>query len=108
MKMDDTRINTLLAKYWSCATTVEEERELRLFFTREPVPPELRPYQAWFRTADAEELPPLGPQFDRELLAQIAKEKRQQRRKWYMKLAFGIGLIAVFAGLLILYFFYSF
>lgn len=106
--MDYTRIDTLLAKYWSCATTVEEERELRIFFTSEQVPPELLPYQAWFRATGAEDLQPLGPQFERELLEHIAKEKRQQRRKRYIKLAFGLGMAVLLSGLLVLLFFSSF
>lgn len=103
--MDYSRIDTLLAKYWRCATTVEEERELRLFFTRETVPPALRPYQAWFRSAEAEELPPLDSAFDRELLEHMAKENRRQWRKRWMKVAIGISTLALLSALLTLFFF---
>lgn len=62
--MDYNRITSLLDKYWECATTIEEERELRHFFSSDALPPELRPYKAWFLTPEAETLPPLGKEFD--------------------------------------------
>ena len=48
--MDYDRIKILLEKYWECATTIDEERELRHFFSSDTLPPELRPYKAWFLT----------------------------------------------------------
>lgn len=73
--MDYNRIKILLDKYWECATTIEEERELRHFFSAETLPPELRPYKAWFLTPEAETLPPLGKEFDLKVLQRIAREK---------------------------------
>lgn len=104
-RMDYTRIDTLLAQYWRCATTVEEERELRLFFTHEEVPPALRPYRAWFRLPEAEELYPLGSQFDREILEHIRKEKRSRRRKRCLKLFIGLLAVLLLSALFLLFFF---
>ncbi|WP_282201883.1 hypothetical protein [Parabacteroides goldsteinii] len=73
--MDYNRITSLLDKYWECATTIEEERELRHFFSSDALPPELRPYKAWFLTPEAETLPPLGKEFDLKVLQQITREK---------------------------------
>ena len=39
---------------------VEEERELRRFFSSAVIPPDLLPYKAWFVSHEAEALPPLG------------------------------------------------
>ena len=54
--MDYQRINKLLDKYWECATSVEEERELRQFFSSAVVPPDLLPYKAWFVSHEASEM----------------------------------------------------
>lgn len=52
--MDYQRINKLLDKYWECATSVEEERELRRFFSSAVIPPDLLPYKAWFVSHEAD------------------------------------------------------
>ena len=38
----DSRIEQLLEKYWKCETSLEEEKELRSFFSENSVPDELR------------------------------------------------------------------
>ena len=70
--MDYQRINKLLDKYWECATSVEEERELRRFFSSAVIPPDLLPYKAWFVSHEAETLPPLGKDFDARILEHIS------------------------------------
>jgi len=79
--MDSERINKLLDKYWECSTSVEEERELRLFFTTSVIPPELLPYKAWFVSPEAEGLKPLGDDFDHHILVEIDREKRRSRNR---------------------------
>lgn len=74
--MDYQRINKLLDKYWECATSVEEERELRHFFSSDTIPPEFLPYKAWFVSHEAETLPPLGQAFDARILEHISREKK--------------------------------
>lgn len=72
--MDYDRIKILLEKYWECATTIDEERELRHFFSSDTLPPELRPYKAWFLTPEAEILPPLGKGIDLKVLQRLQKK----------------------------------
>ncbi|WP_297909759.1 hypothetical protein [uncultured Parabacteroides sp.] len=74
--MDYQRINKLLDKYWECATSVEEERELRRFFSSAVLPPDLLPYKAWFVSHEAETLPPLGQDFDARILEHISEDRR--------------------------------
>lgn len=93
------RIDRLLDKYWMCATTVEEEKELRRFFSEKNIPPQWLPYQAWFRSAQAENLSPLGPAFDRRVMETIRREKR---RLYRLRLFYGIGFIFFLVGLLLL------
>ena len=74
--MDYQRINKLLDKYWECATSVEEERELRQFFSSAVVPPDLLPYKTWFVSHEAEALPPLGKEFDARILEHISEDRK--------------------------------
>lgn len=80
--MEYQRIHHLLDKYWECATSVEEERELRQFFTSGAIPPELLPYKGWFVSHEAESLSPLGADFDERILARIGREKRLRRCRY--------------------------
>lgn len=98
--MDYDRITLLLEKYWECATTIEEERELRHFFTATTLPPELRPYKAWFLTSDAEMLPPLGKEFDLKVLQQIAREKRCRHLRLFYSLTVLIASIFILLAIL--------
>lgn len=79
--MDCTHIYSLLDKYWECGTTVEEERELRRFFSGSIVPPDLLPYKSWFVSGEAEMLLPLGEHFDAQVMADIEQLKRRRRQQ---------------------------
>lgn len=101
--MEYQRIHQLLDKYWECATSVEEEQELRRFFTSGPIPPELLPFKAWFSSQEAELLSPLGREFDDRVLGQIKKAKRSYRRRFfYYGLTFML-LLSIIATLIFLY-----
>jgi hypothetical protein len=68
MLMDLDRINSLLQKYWNAETSLEEEQQLREFFSREGVPEGLKETAALFRYFERQKK--LGVddvQFDREL-----------------------------------------
>lgn len=96
--MDKERVNRLLDKYWACATSVEEERELRCFFSSgRPIPPELKPFEAWFRSAEAETLSPLGPDFDRQVLATIHR-RQKSRYRIYKRVGVAVVLLVVFSA----------
>jgi len=103
--MDYTRIYTLLDKYWECATSVEEERELRHFFDSEVVPPDLQPYKSWFIHPDAEELKQLGEDFDKKVLESIHAERKRINRQY---LQYTICLIVLLLCSLLLIFYLVF
>lgn len=102
--MNCERINKLLDKYWECGTTLEEERELRYFFTSEFVPSELEVYKSWFLSDKVESLPPLGENFDRKIINCIAEEGRRHRfrsilrttKHTFLIVAVVIGILWVF------------
>lgn len=97
--MDKEQINRLLDKYWACATSVEEERELRYFFSSgRPVPPELRPFEAWFRSAEAETLSPLGPDFDCQVLVRI-RRRQKSRYRIYKRIGVAAAVLVVLSAI---------
>lgn len=49
MLMDLDKIDGLLQKYWNAETSLEEEQQLREFFSREPVPENLKETAGLFR-----------------------------------------------------------
>ncbi|MCD8268064.1 MAG: hypothetical protein LUD46_06060 [Parabacteroides sp.] len=100
--MDYNRITSLLDKYWECATTIEEERELRHFFSAETLPPELCPYKAWFRTPDAEILPPLGKEFDLKVLQRINREKKRRHLRLFYSFTVLVVIIVILLIVLLL------
>ena len=46
--MDFNRIEELLAKYWECDTSLQEEEELKKFFNSQEVPEHLMAYKSLF------------------------------------------------------------
>jgi len=59
--MLETQIRELLDRYWEGETTVEEERRLREFFAREPVPESLRQEARLFRALQTEQTVKMPP-----------------------------------------------
>ena len=81
--MDYTWIEELLDKYWNCATSLEEEEELRLFFIlHEDLPPHLAKYREMFAYQQQEKCMKLDEQFDRKLLEMVQEKPQRGRRRW--------------------------
>ena len=69
--MDYKNIEQLLERYWKCETSLEEERQLRDFFTHSEVPAELLPYKDLFVYQREEQAEGLGADFDARILAKV-------------------------------------
>ncbi|UII24424.1 hypothetical protein LVD15_13945 [Fulvivirga maritima] len=83
--MDLDRIEHLLAKYWECETSLEEEDELKEFFTHQPVPEHLKSVASLFQYYEAEgEKDELGAEFDELILAELENKKSGKGKviKW--------------------------
>ena len=80
--MESNYIYGLLEKYWSCETSIEEEKVLRHFFSSDDVPNELAAYKAWFMETQ-QRIAPLDSAFDEKILSQlsIAKTHATPRRR---------------------------
>lgn len=88
------KIDELLDKYFEGATSCEEERELRRYFTEEEVPEHLQMYRPLFACLDMEAKE--HRQKQAEAVKPDVETKRLLPHRWY----YSIGGIA--AGLLIL------
>ena len=81
--MDDKNIDKLLDRYFEGLTTLREEKQLREYFRREKIDPELVPYQDLFRHFDTSHRETLSDDFDRRLIQRISDmESTPSRRLW--------------------------
>lgn len=73
--MDLGRVEQLLAKYWECNTSQEEEHELREFFNSGSVPDHLQSVAALFQYyVHEKEGNQLDSLFDKQILAQLKQQ----------------------------------
>lgn len=101
--MDLDRIERLLAKYWECETSLEDEKELRAFFSQPNVPEKLRSVAPLFEFYEEElQSKALDSAFDEKVLnelQQVPAEKEGKVRKLFYDLArvAAVGLIVLTA-----------
>lgn len=69
--MDSRQAEQLLERYWACETTVEEEAQLRDYFSGEDIPSSLLPYRDLFVYAQRQSEARLSADFDARVLSQI-------------------------------------
>jgi hypothetical protein len=69
--MDYKEIQQLLERYWRCETSLEEESQLRDFFTHSEVPASLLPYKDLFVYEQKQQTEHLGDDFDARILAKV-------------------------------------
>lgn len=79
--MDYKYIEQLLARYWECATSPEEESILRAFFSQKEVPAELEKYKSLFEYENKQSELHLDESFDERVLAAAGiKEESSDKR----------------------------
>lgn len=69
--MDSKYIEQLLKRYWQCETSLEEEAQLRAFFSGSDVPAHLLRYKELFVYEQLQQEVHLGEDFDARVLAEI-------------------------------------
>lgn len=95
--MDSEKIDQLLAKYWNCETSLEEEQQLRAFFRQNDIPYHLQETAALFRYFDAQQsqsMPAAGS--DGEVLNTIQPVKKGRTASLLfnsMRIAAGIAVL---------------
>lgn len=96
-------IEQLLERYWQCETSVEEESQLRSFFTKEEVPSHLLRYKNLFVYQQVQQEVGLGEDFDARILAEVepavVKAKRLTLKSRFIPLFKAAAVIAVILSL---------
>lgn len=78
--MDYRYIEQLLERYWQCETSLEEESELRAFFSKGEIPAHLLQYRDLFVYQQVQRETGLGEDFDARILAQVEPPVVKARR----------------------------
>ncbi len=101
--MDCKFVEQLLERYWQCETSLEEEAQLRSFFTHEEVPAHLLPYKDLFVYQQVQQEEGLGADFDARILAQVeapvVKARRLTLRHRFMPLVKAAAVVALMLSL---------
>lgn len=97
--MDYKYIEQLLERYWQCETSLEEESQLREFFSKGEVPAHLLRYKDLFVYQQVQREVGLGDDFDARMLAQVevpvVKAKRLTVAGRFMPLFKAAAVIAL-------------
>ena len=99
--MDSKRINELLAKYWSCETSLEEEAELREHFKSGNIPDELKETAPLFQYFEENKKKSLNDiSFDGQVMQKIQTPAKQGQmaRLVYNSMRIAAGLTVVLAA----------
>lgn len=101
--MDYKNIELILERYWQCETSIEEESELRDFFSNEDVPAHLLQYKNLFVYQQVQKGVGLSKDFEVRILAQvetpIVKAKRLTLTARFIPLFKAAAVIAVMLSL---------
>ncbi len=97
--MDSKYIEQLLERYWQCETSLEDEAELRAFFSGSDVPKHLLRYKDLFVYQQLQQEVHLGEDFDARVLAEVevpvVKAKRLTLAARFMPLFKAAAVVAV-------------
>ncbi len=92
--MDSKRLEILLNRYWSCVSTLEEEKELRDYFNNHEVGEDMLEVASLFRYYESEKkIEKLGGSFDKSIIEKI-KEIKDAHRPKLRKLVFNYLKVA--------------
>lgn len=96
MPMDSKRIEELLNKYWNCETSLEEEQQLRQYFTGSQIPDALKETSALFKFFEEQKKKSLNDvSFDGEIMTNVNKPRGQVVKFFRnsMRIAAGIAVL---------------
>lgn len=79
--MDCPQIKSILEKYWEGETSLEEEGQLRNYFSQEEVAQELKIYQPMFQHFEATQSKKLSANFEDKLLKALKEEDQPVVRR---------------------------
>lgn len=99
--MDSKRLDELLNKYWNCQTSLDEEQELRRYFSKNQVPEEVLPAASLFRYFEEQRNQTAQKDFNLAVLSKLKKANRIRTGKlrvlvrYSLQIAAGIAVLVV-------------
>lgn len=100
MPMDLSRISKLLERYWNCETSVQEEEELRIFFSGSDVPEDLAESKDLFRYFEKQRNATLDNKFEEELIAKLESSTKPRGRLFKLNFNTVMQIAAVTVGII--------
>lgn len=99
--MDSKRLEILLNRYWNCVSTLEEEQELKNFFSKnkEDIPDHLKEVAELFQYYESEkDTVSLDSSFDENILNKLKTRKKEGKTRRifnnYLKVAAAVLIVA--------------
>lgn len=92
--MDYERIKSLLEKYWSCETTLEEEEYLRKQLSRDDLPPDLKEFAALFRYFKAQKDVKTQEGFEDRIIVTLTNKNRSGKRR-YLSIVYKVAAAVI-------------
>ena len=81
--MDYSKIKQLIDRYWDENTSIEEEREIKMFFsTHSDLPGELEKWRSWFSCLSDISNAKLGNEFDIKILEHIEQKPARNKKRF--------------------------
>ena len=94
--MDYRNIKALLEKYWNCETSLEEEKQLRMYFNNSEVHNDFKEFAPLFQYFKSQKDIRISDNFEKKIVKQIKSRKKAGRQHFlniYYKVAAAVILI---------------
>lgn len=97
--MDSKKLEELLQKYWDCETSLEEEQQLREYFSHAQVPEQWKEAAALFNYFEQQKQKSVNEQFDKALLGKLQRPKSKMRSLVQTTLRIAAGVAVLIAAI---------
>jgi hypothetical protein len=99
MLMELNKIQEILNRYWNAETSLEEESQLRAYFSKQDIPEQLRETAALFKYFDQNKKKELADSnFNEDVLLKVHASKKGKVRSFVynsMRIAAGIAVLVI-------------
>jgi len=92
--MDYSSIKDLIEKYWNCETSLEEEAQLRAYFSSKEVHKDLKVFAPLFHYFRSESELGISDGFDEKVIHQIQKAKRSPKQR-YLSISYKVAAAVI-------------
>lgn len=94
--MDSEKINELLNKYWNCETTLEEEKQLHVYFRNSSIPESLKETATLFRYFEEQRKKNLtDTSFDSRVIKKVRSPKGHVTTLLYNSMRIAAGIVVL-------------